>query len=214
MESMRDGDLEIIMAGPTGFGNNVLLVIDRATGESAFIDAPGDPEANINAAESVGMSPKSILLTHGHGDHTPSIDALKEKFGAQLYADGAEPGLKDGQLDTAVKHGDEVKVGNLSFRVVSVPGHTPGSTTYVCGKHAFVGDTLFPGGPGRTRDNAALQQELASIQRELYTLDDDTTVWPGHGAITTIGESKQEYAVFAGKEHAPDLAGDVNWLTS
>lgn len=214
METVRDGDLEIVMAGPTGFGNNVFVVIDRATGEAAFIDAPGDPAVNAAAAESAGVKPSKILLTHGHGDHTPAIDALKAQFGAQLYADGGEPGLKEGQLDTAVKHGDEVKVGNLTFKALSVPGHTPGSTTYVCGKHAFVGDTLFPGGPGRSRDNAALQQEIASILRELYTLPEDTTVWPGHGAITTIGASKLEYAVFAAKEHKPDLSGDVSWLES
>jgi hydroxyacylglutathione hydrolase len=214
MENVRDGDLEIVMAGPTGYGNNVFVVIDRSTGEAAFIDAPGEPDVNAAAAEGAGVRPTKILLTHGHFDHTPAIDALKEKFGAKLFADAAEPGLKDGQLDTAVAHGDEVKVGNLSFRVVSVPGHTPGSTTYVCGKHAFVGDTLFPGGPGRSKDNAALQQELASITRELYALPDDTTIWPGHGAISTIGESKKEYAVFAGKSHAPDLCGDVNWLES
>jgi hydroxyacylglutathione hydrolase len=97
---------------------------------------------------------------------------------------------------------------------VSVPGHTPGSTTYLHGKHAFVGDTLFPGGPGRTRTNENLQEELASITSQLYVLPDETVVWPGHGSKTTIGESKAEYAVFAAKEHAPDLAGDVNWLTS
>ena len=214
METIRDGDIEIVMAGPTGYGNNVFVLIDRATNEAAFIDAPGEPEANIGAAEAAGVAPKTILLTHGHFDHIPAIDALKAKFGAKLVADGAEPGLKDGQLDQAVKHGDELKVGNLSIRVVSVPGHTPGSTTYVVGKHAFVGDTLFPGGPGRSKDNAALQQEIASITRELYALPDDTTIWPGHGAISTIGASKQEYAVFAAKDHAPDLCGDVNWLES
>lgn len=214
METVRDGNLEIVMAGPTGYGNNVYVVIDRATNEAAFIDAPGDPGANMAAAEAAGVSPSKILLTHGHMDHTPAIDALKAKYGANLYADAAEPGLKDGQLDQAVSHGGEVRVGDLAFRVLSVPGHTPGSTTYVCGKHAFVGDTLFPGGPGRSRDNAALQQEIASILRELYALDDATTIWPGHGAITTIGASKREYAVFAAKQHAPDLCGDVSWSDS
>lgn len=214
METFRDGDLEIVMGGPTGYGNNVWVVVDRSTGEAAFIDAPGDPEANIAAAEALGVKPAKILLTHGHFDHTPSIDALKEKYGAKLYADAGEPGLKDGQLDEAVADGDLVPVGNLRFRVVSVPGHTPGSTTFVCGKSAFVGDTLFPGGPGRSKDNAALQQEIQSITTRLYDLPDDTTIYPGHGAITTIGESKAEYAVFAAKKHAPDLCGDVNWLES
>lgn len=214
METFRDGDLEIVMGGPTGYGNNVWVAVDRATGEAAFIDAPGDPEANIAAADALGVKPAKILLTHGHFDHTPSIDALKEKYGAKLYADAGEPGLKDGQLDEAVADGDLVAVGNLRFRVVSVPGHTPGSTTFVCGKSAFVGDTLFPGGPGRSKDNAALQQEIQSITTRLYDLPDDTTIYPGHGTITTIGESKAEYAVFAAKKHAPDLCGDVNWLES
>jgi glyoxylase-like metal-dependent hydrolase (beta-lactamase superfamily II) len=214
METFRDGDLEIVMGGPTGYGNNVWVVVDRSTGEAAFVDAPGDPEANIAAAEALGVKPAKILLTHGHFDHTPSIDALKEKYGAKLYADPGEPGLKDGQLDEAVADGDLVAVGNLRFQVVSVPGHTPGSTTFVCGKSAFVGDTLFPGGPGRSKDNAALQQEIRSITTRLYDLPDDTTIYPGHGAITTIGESKAEYAVFAAKKHAPDLCGDVNWLES
>ncbi|MBK9341877.1 MAG: MBL fold metallo-hydrolase [Dehalococcoidia bacterium] len=169
METVRDGDLEIVMAGPTGYGNNVFVVIDRSSGEAAFIDAPGEPDVNVAAAVAAGVNPAKILLTHGHFDHTPAIEALK-KVRRPALCRWREPGLKDGQLDAAVKHGDEVKVGNLSFRVVSVPGHTPGSTTYVCGKHAFVGDTLFPGGPGRSKDNAALQQEIASITRELFAL--------------------------------------------
>jgi glyoxylase-like metal-dependent hydrolase (beta-lactamase superfamily II) len=214
METFRDGDLEIVMGGPTGYGNNVWVVVDRSTGEAAFIDAPGDPEANIAAADALGVKPAKILLTHGHFDHTPSIDALKEKYGAKLYADPGEPGLKEGQLDEAVADGDLIAVGNLRFRVVSVPGHTPGSTAFVCGKSAFVGDTLFPGGPGRSKDNAALQEEIRSITTRLYDLPDDTTIYPGHGATTTIGESKAEYAVFAAKQHAPDLCGDVNWLES
>ncbi|HMO55104.1 MAG TPA: hydroxyacylglutathione hydrolase family protein [Tepidiformaceae bacterium] len=214
MQTFRDGELEIVMGGPTGYGNNVFVVVDRSSGEAAFIDAPGDPEANIEAAEALGVRPSKILLTHGHFDHTPSIDALKEKYGAKLYADAGEPGLKDGQLDQPVKHGDTISVGHLVFQVLSVPGHTQGSTTYLCGKSAFVGDTLFPGGPRRSKDNAALLQEIESIRRELYSLPDDTTIYPGHGATTTIGESKAEYAVFASRSHAPDLHGDVNWLES
>ena len=212
MQTFRDGEMEIAMGGPTGYGNNVFVVVDRATGEAAFIDAPGEPDANIEAADALGVKPTKILLTHGHFDHTPAIDALKEKYGAKLYAAAGEPGLKDDQPDEAVAHGDTVAVGNLRFKVLHVPGHTPGSTTFLCGKSAFVGDTLFPGGPGRSKDNASLLQEIESIKRELYTLPDDTTIYPGHGAICTIGESKAEYEVFASKSHAPDLHGDVNWL--
>lgn len=212
MERIDDGDLTLFIAGPIGFGNNVYLVVDRASGESAFIDAPGTPEDLIAVAEEARAQPTKILLTHSHGDHTPSIDGLKAKYGAVVYADAREPWLKDGQLDHAVSHGESVLVGGLPFRVLSVPGHTPGSTTFSWGSHAFVGDTLFPGGPGNSKTNEALQQEIASITTHLYALDDSTMVWPGHGDRTTIGASKAEYAVFAGKAHRADLCGDVNWL--
>ncbi|MBA4181205.1 MAG: hypothetical protein C0506_11505 [Anaerolinea sp.] len=214
MERIKDGDLEIVVAGPAGFGNNIYVVVDRATGESAFVDAPDELEKSIEAAEAAGVRPSKILLTHSHGDHTASIDALKERYGCRVYGDVREPWLKEGQLDEPVAHGDEVAVGSLRFKVLSVPGHTPGSTTFLTGKHAFVGDTLFPGGPGRSRDNAALQQEITSIRTHLYALPDDTLILPGHGDRTTIGASKAEYAVFAAKHHPADLHGDVSWLES
>jgi glyoxylase-like metal-dependent hydrolase (beta-lactamase superfamily II) len=214
MKAIEDGDLKIVIAGPAGFGNNIYLVIDGATGEAAFIDAPAEVEQSIAAAEAAGVSPTKILLTHGHFDHTGSIDALKEKYGCRVYGDPAEPGLKAGQLDEPIRDGSEVMVGSLAFRVIAVPGHTPASTTFLHGGHAFVGDTLFPGGPGRSGSNALLQQEIASITGRLYALPDETIIWPGHGGSTTIGASKTEYAVFAAKQHAPDLHGDVNWLES
>lgn len=214
MDRLDDGDLTIFTAGPVGFGNNIFIVLDRATGESAFVDAPGSAEELIAAAQEAGVTPRAILLTHSHFDHTPGIDGLKQKWGCHVYAGAAETNLAEGHRDTPVAHGDSVKVGSLVFRALHVPGHTPGSTTYVTGAHAFVGDTLFPGGPGRSGSNELLQQEIGSITTHLYALGDNTTVWPGHGATTTIGLSKAEYEVFAAKEHGPALQGDVSWLDS
>lgn len=214
MQVVEDGKLKIVVAGPAGFGNNIYIVVDATTNEAAFIDAPAEPEKAIEAAEAAGVRPGKILLTHGHGDHTASIDALKAKYGARLYADPLEPGLAAGQLDVPIVHGGDVKVGSLVFRVLSVPGHTPASTTFICGKHAFVGDTLFPGGPGHSRSNELLLQEIASITTHLYALPDDTVAWPGHGESGTIAASKELFAVFAAKSHAADLHGDVDWLQS
>ena len=212
MQEFIDGNLRVICDGPAGsFANNIHIVIDTGTNEAAFIDAPAEPEKCIAAAKAAGVRPSAILLTHSHSDHTAGIEALKAEFGCTLIADAAEPWLKDGQLDRAVTHGDVVKVGGLEFNVLSVPGHTPGSTTFVHGKHAFVGDTLFPGGPGRTPSNDALRQELESITTHLYALDGATTVYPGHGNRTTIAASKAEHAPFAAKPWNPELKGDVTW---
>ncbi|MCK9519089.1 MAG: hydroxyacylglutathione hydrolase family protein [Dehalococcoidia bacterium] len=215
MERIEDGNLVILAGGPAGdFANNIYIVIDRTTNEAAFVDAPAEPEKAIAMARDAGVEPGAILLTHSHGDHTAGISALKTEFGCKLYADPREPWLVQGQLDHLVSHGDDIPVGRLSFRVLSVPGHTPGSTSYVHGLHAFVGDTLFPGGPGRSASPEALQEEISSITTYLYGLADETVIYPGHGARTTIGESKQEYAVFAAKEHDPGLHGDVLWASS
>ena len=214
MEKLVDGDLGIVRAGPAGFGNNIYIVIDEASGEAAFIDAPDEVEKSIAAVEFAGVEPSAILLTHSHQDHTASIVALKERYGCRLIADPVEPWIPEGQLDEAISDGDTVKVGGLTFTAISIPGHTPASTAFVHGSHAFVGDTLFPGGPGNSRSNELLQQEIESITTRLYALPDDTTVWPGHGDNTTIGKSKAEYEVFASRDHAPDLHGDVLWLES
>lgn len=215
MEEIREGQLSIIFDGPAGnFGNNIYLVIDRETNEAAFIDAPAEPEKSIALAQAHGVRPASIILTHSHGDHTAGIQALRDAFGCKLYADEREPWLPAGAIDVAVGEGQDVPVGKLRLRALSVPGHTPGSTTYVVGGHAFVGDTLFPGGPGRSASPEALQQELGSITGKLYSLPDHTVIWPGHGDRTTIGASKQEYADFASRPHDPGLHGDVNWAES
>ena len=214
MAVIEDGNLKIVTAGPAGFGNNIYVVIDKETNEAAFIDAPGEPEQSIAAADGAGVRPSKIILTHGHGDHTASIDILKEHYGCKLVAPESEVGLKPGQMDKSVKHGDVVEVGNLSFQVIHVPGHTPGSTTYMHGNSAFVGDALFPGGPGHSRSNDLLKQEIASITTHLYALPDDTVVYPGHGETTTIAASKAEYEIFAGKDHPADLHGDVSWIES
>ena len=81
------------------------------------------------------------------------------------------------------------------------------------GKHLFSGDTLFPGGPGKSRSPELLQQILTSISSQLLTLPDDVAVYAGHGAVdTTIGEARERYQVFTSKTHSPDLFGDIDWL--
>ena len=215
MERIADGKVTIYMAGPAGnFANNIYLVVDEATKQAAFIDAPAEPEKSIAVAEEAGVQPGAILLTHAHFDHTGGIEALKQRFGCKLYADPRESRLAEGLLDEPVSDGQEIRIGDIAFEVVSVPGHTEGSTTYLFGKHAFVGDTLFPGGPGRTGSPDDLRQELESITTRLYSLPEDTVIYPGHGATTTIGASKAEYEGFAAREHPSDLHGDVLWAES
>ncbi len=78
----------------------------------------------------------------------------------------------------------------------------------------FCGDTVFPGGPGKTGSPQDFEEIVESITQKIYTLPDETILLTGHGASTTIGQSKQEYRVFAGKTRDKPVCGDVLWLTS
>ena len=84
-----------------------------------------------------------------------------------------------------------IEFGDREATVIHTPGHTPGGTCFLVGQHLISGDTLFPGGPGNTwGDKQAFAQIIGSIERKLFTLPDDTYVYPGHGKDTTIGNEK------------------------
>jgi glyoxylase-like metal-dependent hydrolase (beta-lactamase superfamily II) len=78
----------------------------------------------------------------------------------------------------------------------------------------IAGDTIFPGGPGRTISPTALREIIESITRKIFVLPDDTQVYPGHGDSTALKKEKDEFAVFSSRPHDPQLCGDVLWLSS
>ena len=100
------------------------------------------------------------------------------------------------------------------MKAIHTPGHTPGSTCFSLGNLLFSGDTLFPGGPGRSKSPEALSEIIDSITTKLFLYPDEVEVLPGHGVTTTLGISKKDYAVFASNQHPADLSGDVTWLES
>jgi glyoxylase-like metal-dependent hydrolase (beta-lactamase superfamily II) len=110
--------------------------------------------------------------------------------------------------------GDEIFVGANKLRVLHTPGHTPGSVCFLVGNYLIAGDTLFPGGPGKTQSPDDFQRIIESITQRLFVLPDETKVYPGHGEATTIKEAKQQYEVFSTRPHDPNLCGDVVWTSS
>jgi glyoxylase-like metal-dependent hydrolase (beta-lactamase superfamily II) len=140
-------------------------------------------------------------------------------YNVPVYIGSADGEPLDGRGVTEWPSDDEIDlVGELKIRAIHTPGHTPGSTCYVVsteqGEHTLLlsGDTLFPGGPGRTGSPELFRQEVQSITSRLLTLPNHTIVLPGHGEDTTIAKSKDEYGVFAAKTHDEDLHGNVAWL--
>jgi len=97
-----------------------------------------------------------------------------------------------------LEEGDVIKLGELELKVLHTPGHTPGSISIVLDDVAFTGDALFRGSIGRTDFAYGDQDELIrSITRKLFTLKDDTVIYPGHGEPSTIGEEKKSNPFFS-----------------
>ncbi len=210
------GDSEVtieIVADIGSFGNNAYIVRPRSGDAGAtLIDVPGGFEAVIEALD--GAPVERVVVTHSHRDHWDGFDVMRAAIDAPVFAGAEETDIDPARGVERLADGEEIAVGGASMRVIHTPGHTPGSICLLIGGALFSGDTLFPGGPGASRSNEVLQQEIGSITSRLYPLPEETRVLPGHGPGTTIGESRREYEVFTSREHDPDLHGDVLWLES
>jgi len=208
----KDDNLRIdkLTLGP--FGTNSYIITCRLTGESVVVDAPGEGAQIINGLK--GTYPRFILITHAHMDHLGALGELTSQLGIpvavhELDAKGLP--LRPGML---LGDGDRVSFGQINLKVLHTPGHTPGSLCFLTGKYLISGDTLFPGGPGKTGSPADLRQIIESIKGKIFCLPDDTQVYPGHGDSTILRKEKEEFALFSARPHDPHLCGDVLWLSS
>ncbi len=199
-----------VKCGP--YDNNAYVLVCPQTNESILIDTPEDPGGLIAVAKSTDV--KSILITHNHSDHIHGLTEVTSALGARVGIGEPDAHALPRPPDFFLRDGEEVKAGTISLKAISTPGHTPGSTCLVVGDRLFTGDTLFPGGPGKTRAPENLQQIIKSITSKLFVLGDGLKFYPGHGDDGNLKSSVEEHAQFASKGHPDDLCGDVLWLSS
>ncbi len=176
-------------------------------GEGAVIDAGAEAGDIMQEAEKMGINIKYIILTHVHIDHICSVDELRSMTGAKVcvHEDDAyalpDPLHNGSRLfgasrsfkpaDMLLKDGDIVKLGTLELEVIHTPGHTPGSICIKAENIIVTGDTLFRLSIGRTDlGNGDFNAIISSIKNKLMSLPDDTVIYPGHGAPSTIGYEK------------------------
>ena len=196
------------------YANNSYIVRAVAGGDVVIVDVPEGFEAVLEALGDERERVTHVIVTHSHFDHWLGYEVMRGQISAPVHAGAKETELDESRDIQRLADGDDIAVGDGAIRVLHTPGHTPGSISLLVGDAVLTGDTLFPGGPGRTPSNEALQQLIASITSRLYALPDETLMLPGHGDSTTVGVSKAEYAVFAASDHPADLHGDVLWLES
>ena len=209
---VTDGNLQIykVKCGP--YDNNAYLVLCSATKDSLIIDTPADPGELLAIASTTNV--QAIVITHNHMDHLLGFDEVVAAIDAPVGIGSADAQALTKKPDFYLEDSKDLKIGNLSIRPIFTPGHTDGSTCLITGEHLFTGDTLFPGGPGKSRSPEALQQLISSITSKLFSLPTGITIYPGHGDDGVLDESRKEYEIYASKVHPETLCGDVEWLRS
>lgn len=202
-------NLHVLPAGP--IQTNAYLLSAPERGEAVLIDAPqgvwGEVERILNE-EKCRLT--GLWITHGHWDHIQGAAEVVRASGAETIAHaddrmmietpeimerfmGERLGLEPVKVDRWVKQGDRLAALGTEAEVRHVPGHCPGNVLFyfAAAQAAFVGDALFAGSIGRTDlpggDFGVLER---AIRGEIYTLPEQTVVYPGHGPDTTVGAEK------------------------
>ena len=192
--SSSDAEVHSLVVGPVD--NNVFIIRCRRTGEAVLLDAANEHDRLLQLCRQLGV--RRVLETHGHWDHIQAVPALRDA-GYDVAVTAADAAMLP-SYDSLLEDDSVVEVGDLRLRAIATPGHTPGSVCFRLegSPLLFSGDTLFPGGPGKTSlPGGDFPTILRSIDERLFPLDPDTIVLPGHGADTTIGAERphlQEWA--------------------
>ena len=192
---------------------NCIIVGCKETKKAVVIDPGDDVDRILVELSEEQLTVSKILNTHGHFDHVGGNQRLKDTTGAPIciHSDDAPMlehvsssaaafGMRvnnSPKADEILKDGDIIKFGNLALTVLHTPGHSPGGVAFYAPGVVFVGDTLFAGSIGRTDfPGGSYDQLIASVRNKLFTLDDKTIVYSGHGPETTIGEEKRSNPFF------------------
>lgn len=197
-------DVTIRSVSVSEMDNNVYLLTSNRTGSQVLIDAADDAPAierliQDGAADAGGNDPvlRYIVTTHRHWDHVRALAATKESTKAPTAAGRDDAPAIETPTDLLLDDGDLIEVPGFTLEVIHLVGHTPGSVALVLRDagdgpaNLFTGDSLFPGGVGKTQSPQDFTSLIDDVEHKLFDrFADDTIVHPGHGAGTTIGDER------------------------
>ena len=194
--------VSIVKASVGPMDNNAYLVTCSATGETLLIDAANDADVLIDLVRNHAPKVSLIVTSHQHFDHWQALEALAQATGAPTAAHEIDADPLPVKPDRLLAGGDTVQIGELTFHVIHLRGHTPGSVALALDGPAtggvtqlFTGDCLFPGGVGKTWQPGDFTQLLEDVTTRVFDVyGDSTVVYPGHGDDTTLGAERPSLA--------------------
>ena len=181
-----------VAVGP--MDNNAYLLRCRLTDEQVLIDAANDAHTLLSVIGSGGIT--KVITTHRHGDHWEALAEVVARTNARTVAGRYDAEGIDVPTDEPVEEGDRLHFGQIGLEVIHLVGHTPGSIALLYDDptgppHLFTGDSLFPGGPGRTTRPEDFNSLMGDLETKIFgRLPDETWVYPGHGNDTTLGAER------------------------
>ncbi|HEV2885563.1 MAG TPA: MBL fold metallo-hydrolase [Jatrophihabitans sp.] len=183
-----------LAVGP--MSNNAYLLRCQASGQALLIDAANEPGRLLELVRLGGETAATVLTTHQHPDHWQALAAVVAQTGARTLAGIDDAAGIPVPTERRLEHGDCVHVGDAELSVIVLRGHTPGSVALHYrdpdgSGHLFTGDSLFPGGPGRTTSPSDFNSLMDDLERRVFDVyDDDTWFYPGHGNDSTLGAER------------------------
>jgi hydroxyacylglutathione hydrolase len=203
--------IDIIVSAP--FMENTLIVHREGRSDCLIVDPGFEPGKIVRHVEERRWDPAVILLTHGHADHIAGNAGLRRRWPSlPIWIGAGDAGmLTDPRAnlsflggtsvvsppaDRLLQEGESLDVAGIELQVLEIPGHSPGHVVYVVKTETphivLGGDVLFQGSIGRCDFPGGNQRQLVQgIRNKLFTLPDETWVYPGHGDRTTIGEERE-----------------------
>lgn len=193
-------DLIITKVAVGPMSNNAYLLRCRHTDEQVLIDAADDSDTLLGVIGADGL--RRVITTHRHPDHWQALPATVDATGATTVAGEHDADHLPVTIDERVSDGARVPVGRCELEAIHLVGHTPGSIALLYDDpsgepHLFTGDSLFPGGVGKTPSPEAFSSLIGDVEQKLFErLPDETWVYPGHGDDTTLGAERPHLAAW------------------
>ena len=188
----------IVKASVGPMDNNAYLISCSQTGETLLIDAANDAPILLDLVERYAPTLTLIVTSHQHQDHWQALAKVVQATGAPTAAHRLDAGPLPVTPDRILGDGDTIRVGELTFDVIHLQGHTEGSVALALSGPAagdavqlFTGDCLFPGGVGKTGKAGDFERLLGGVTTKVFEVyPDSTVVYPGHGDDTTLGSER------------------------